>query len=59
MRLKNWVSVSLLILTAVLMLSLFMTDNIILNTLSLSGMAINILILTKYSKICDYERREK
>lgn len=59
MRLKNWVSITLLSLTSGMILNLFMTDNIILNTLSLSRMAINILILTKYSKICDYERREK
>lgn len=59
MRLKNWVSITLLSLTSGMLLNLFMTDNILLNIFNLIGAAINVLILTKYSKICDYERREK
>ena len=57
MRLKNWVSITVFLFTSGMILNLFMTDNILLNIFNLIGAAINVSILTKYSKFCDIERR--
>lgn len=58
MKFKNWVSVMLLIITGGFVL-LFFAEPFIYNYIGLIGSAINIYLLTKYSKICDYERRGK
>lgn len=52
MKLKNWVSLLLLIITGIALLLLF-ADNIAINIGSLVVALINVTLLTKYSKLCD------
>lgn len=53
MKFKTWVTATLLVLTALLILTLFFTDNILLNILSIISAGANVIILTKFSKICE------
>ena len=53
MKLKNWVSVVLLVITALLVLSTLIIDKVAFDVAAIVGELICVVILTKYSKFCD------
>ena len=55
MKFKNWVSITLMIISSVFMLLVFM-ESFKFNYIGLIGTLICTLLLTKYSKLCDQER---
>ena len=52
MRFKNWVSIVLLIISAIFILMTF-TEPFILNWIGVIGTFVCTLLLAKYSKLCD------
>ena len=52
MKLKNWASITLLIILSIFMLMIF-TEPIKWNVIGIVGSAICVYLLTKYSKLCD------
>lgn len=52
MKFKNWVSIALLIISAIFIRMIF-AEPFILNWIGIIGMLVCTLLLTKYSKICD------
>lgn len=53
MKLKTWVTAALILLTTFDILLLLTTDNIIANVITLAATLLNVVLLTKYSGICD------
>ena len=56
MKLKNWVSITLIFIS-ILFLLLLTAEPIILNIIGLIGAGSCAYILTKYSKFGDFDRR--
>lgn len=52
MKFKNWVSVVLLIISSIFILLIF-AEPFILNCIGIIGTFVCVLLLTKYSKLCD------
>lgn len=52
MKFKNWVSIALLIISAIFTLMIF-TEPFILNWVGIIGTLVCTLLLIKYSKLCD------
>ena len=53
MKLKTWCSVVLLVIAALLVMSILIIDKVAFDVAAIVGELICVLILTKYSKICD------
>ncbi len=59
MRFKNWVSITLLIINALLIFSLLIFDNVKINILCLAIALVNTMLLTKYSKLWIGDKNER
>ena len=53
MKFKTWVTATLLMLTAMYLFILFFTDNILLHIACLAAALLKVILLTKFSKICE------
>lgn len=58
MKFKNWVSVTLLIMSSIFVLMVFI-EPFILNWIGVIGTFVCVLLLTKYSKLCDNDNTRK
>ena len=56
MKFKKWVTNTLLVINALFIILLF-ADPIFINLIGIVGSSIITYLLTRYSKICNYERR--
>lgn len=58
MKFKNWVSITLLIISSIFMFMIF-TEPFILNWIGVAGTLSCTLLLAKYSKFCDTDNIRK